>query len=280
MAIGDVTGTRSSTTNNTTTKAQPSNETTTATKTQDSATAVAVPTDQSNVDRKAAQEVGDTDRVSNVVAGLSETPADPNAGALGRIADITSADHKKYGEQTTTPNGRVINRGVQEGQSPLKQDIKRMWENVGVKGRDGSSEEPWSAAYISDVMNRAGVDNFEKSIRHSDYISGAIDARKNDDKEASHWGYRTSERAPQAGDLVCFERNNSGATFDDQRGGKYASHCDIVTGVREGAIDTIGGNVGHSVSTRSFSTDENGMIDDKSQKWIAILAPQQLGTQQ
>lgn len=285
MAIGDVTGTRSSNTSNTTNKSQPSNTTPTSSSSQESATALPTPTaDNASVDRKAAQEVGNTDRVGDVVAGLSETPAatpaDPNAGALGRIADITSADHKKYGEQTTTPNGRVIDPGVKEGQSPLKQDIKRMWENVGVKGRDGSSKEPWSAAYISDVMNRAGVDNFQKSIRHSEYISGAIDARKNGDTEASHWGYRTSERAPQAGDLVCFERDNSGATFDDQRGGKYASHCDIVTGVRDGAIDTIGGNVGNSVSTRSFTTDENGMINDKAQKWIAILAPQQLGTQQ
>lgn len=278
MAIGNVTGTRSSSTSSSN-KSQPSSSTPTSNPAQDSAAANPTPVDQSSVDRKAAQEVGDTPRVSNLVAGLSEPAANPNEAALGRIADITSADHQKYGGQTTTAKGDVVKPGVKENQSPLKEDIGRMWENVGVKGRDGSSSEAWSAAYISDVMNRAGVDNFQKSIRHSEYINGAIEARKNGDTEASHWGYRTSERAPQAGDLVCFERASSGATFDDQRGGKYASHCDIVTGVRDGAIDTIGGNVGDSVSTRSFTTDADGMINDKAQKWIAILAPQQLGTQ-
>jgi hypothetical protein len=222
--------------------------------------------------------VGSTARVADVVAGLSDG-SDPNAAALARIDEITRADHVRYGEQTTTANGGVINRGVRENQSPLREDIARMWENVGVQGRDGSSSEPWSAAYISDVMNRAGVDNFQGSVRHSDYISGAISARQNGETDASHWGYRTSERAPQAGDLVCFTREDSSASFDDQQGGQYTSHCDIVQGVRPGFIDTIGGNVGNSVSTRSFTTDENGLINDPAQNWIGVLAPQQLGSQ-
>ena len=221
-----------------------------------------------------------TEQVSTIVAGLSVAPApDRNAGPLARIDEITRADHAKYGGQTTTPNGGVITPGVQEGQSPLREDIGRMWENVGVQGRDGSNEAPWSAAYISDVMNRAGVDNFQGSARHSEYINAAISARQNEDTSASHWGFRTSERAPQAGDLVCFSRAESSATFDDQQNGQYSSHCDIVQAVRPGFIDTIGGNVGDSVSTRSFTTDENGVINDPAQNWIAVLAPQMLGTQ-
>ncbi len=242
--------------------------------------------DSVSIDRKAAQEDGNTDRVSGLTAALGTDPvsADPNAAALERIADITKGDHEKYGEQTTKPDGTVINKGVSEKEDPLRSDIGRMWESAGSKeGWDGATNQPWSAAYISDVMKRAGVDNFESSIKHSTYINGAIEARKAGDTEASHWGYKTDERAPQAGDLLCFARADSGATFDDQKGGSYKSHCDIVTGVRDGFVDVIGGNVGDdvndSVSKRSFTTDENGMVNDPSKSWIAVLAPQKLGTE-
>lgn len=243
------------------------------------------PKDSATVDRAAAKEVGETDRVANLTAALAEpTTTDPNAAALERIAEITREDHKKYGGQTTEADGTPITKGVSEKEDPLRTDIGRMWESAGInQGWDGKTDQPWSAAYISDVMKRAGVDNFQSSAAHSKYIKGAIDARNAGDTEASHWGYRTSERAPQAGDLVCFAREGSGASFDQQGDGQYKSHCDIVTGVREGFIDTIGGNVGDgvndSVSARSFTTDENGLINDPSKSWIAVLAPQKLGSQ-
>ncbi len=243
------------------------------------------PKDTATVDRAAAKEVGETDRVANLTSALAEpTKLDPNAAALERIAEITKADHENYGGQTTEADGTPITKGVSEKEDPLRSDIGRMWESAGVNlGWDGNTDKPWSAAYISDVMKRAGVDNFQSSPAHSKYIKGAIDARQAEDTEASHWGYRTSERAPQAGDLVCFSRGNSGATFDNQGNGQYTSHCDIVTGVRPGFIDTIGGNVGDgvndSVSARSFTTDENGLINDPSKSWIAVLAPQKLGSQ-
>ena len=250
-------------------------------------TATLPPKDSVSIDRQAASENGNTDRVANLTAGLeapTEAQSNPNEAALARIAEITEADHAKYGGQTTEADGTPIKKGVSEKEDPLRTDIGRMWESAGInQGWDGNTKQPWSAAYISDVMKRAGVDNFESSAAHSKYIKGAIDARKAGDTEASHWGYRTSERAPQAGDLVCFAREGSGATFDNQGNGQYKSHCDIVTGVRDGFIDTIGGNVGDgvndSVSKRSFTTDENGMINDPSKSWIGVLAPQQLGTQ-
>ena len=61
-------------------------------------------------------------------------------------------------------------------------------------------------------------------------------------------------------------------------GGQYTSHCDIVTGVRDGFIDTIGGNVGDGVATRSFTTYANGLDNDPVKDWIAVRAPQMLGT--
>ena len=289
--------------------ASPSKETTSSVPKKDTAppaqSPVSAAKDSVSIDRTAAKDNGNTDRVAGLTAALADPTSaeagssatagveqaktdpvntDPNAAALERIAEITKADHEKYGGQTTEQSGKVINKGVPETEDPLRSDIGRMWESAGSKeGWDGATKQPWSAAYISDVMKRAGVDNFDSSIKHSTYINGAIEARKAGDTEASHWGYKTDERAPQPGDLLCFARANSGATFEDQKQGEYASHCDIVTGVRPGFVDVIGGNVGDdvndSVSARSFTTDENGMVNDPSKSWIAVLAPQKLGTE-
>lgn len=284
MAIGDVSSSRSTTSSGSASSNSSTKEsTTTSTKETSTATnagsaAPSNPVDRTTVDVAAAKESGATDRVADVVAGLSVEPtSNPNEAALARIDEIINSDHEKYGGQITDANGNVETPGVKEHESPLREDIQRMWETVGVKGRDGTSDQAWSAAYISDVMERAGVDNFDSSQGHGRYVKGAIDAREAGDETASHWGYRTSERAPEPGDLVCFERNGSGATYDQQFDGRYQSHCDIVAAVRDGEIDTIGGNVGDSVSRRTFTTDENGFLNDPAQNWIAVLAPQQLG---
>lgn len=280
MAIGDVSSSRSTSSSGSVSSGSSSTkESSSASKdTAAPSTEPSAPVDQATVDSAGARESGTTDRVADVVAGLSVEPTgNRNQAALARIDEIIHADHEKYGGQITDANGNVETPGVKENESPLREDIQRMWETVGVQGRDGTSDQAWSAAYISDVMARAGVDNFDSSQGHGKYVKGAIDAREAGDETASHWGYRTSERAPEPGDLVCFERNGSGASYDQQFDGRYQSHCDIVAAVRDGEIDTIGGNVGDSVSRRTFTTDENGLINDPAQNWIAVLAPQQLG---
>jgi hypothetical protein len=46
--------------------------------------------------------------------------------------------------------------------------------------------------------------------------------------------------------------------------------------VGDGTITTQGGNVADSVSTREFSIDENGLLNDPNKNWLAVLAPQNL----
>ena len=206
----------------------------------------------------------------------SPEPANPNQAAIDAIDQVTDQDHEFWGGQTTTPKGAPINPGFRETDESHYQTVGEYWNGTALEGTDGRDpDQPWSAAYISSVHDRAGVTNFEPSIRHSTYISNAIEARQAEDTSAPYWGYRPSERAPQKGDMVCWNRGSS-ATFDDQQGGKYKSHCDIVKSVEDGLITTIGGNVGDSVSTRQFSIDENGLLNDPSQSWLAVLAPQNL----
>lgn len=251
---------------------------------------VPVPTprpDSTNISVEAKKPPQESERVGAILAGLqTEKPAeakpagaDPNAAALERLDAVTSQDHKDWGGQTTTPKGQPIKPGHKEDEDSHYKKVGEYWNDTAMAGTDGKdTDQPWSAAYISSAHKRAGITNFPPSIRHSTYIKDAIDARNAGDKDAPYHGFRPEERAPKQGDLVCFGRENSSATFDNQQGGKYPSHCDFVKEVGDGYIETLGGNVGDSVSTRKFSTDENGMINDPNQRWIAVLAPNNLKT--
>jgi hypothetical protein len=243
--------------------------------------------DRGTISKEATKPPQESNRVGAIVAGLqADKPAapdapktDPNAGALKSLDEVTSKDHKFWGGQTTTPKGKPIKSGHKENEGSHYKTVGEYWKGTAMSGTDGKDrKQPWSAAYISSAHKRAGVTNFPPSIRHSTYINNAVEARKSVDQDAPYWGYRPSERAPKQGDMVCFGRGSSSATFDDQQGGKYPSHCDFVKKVGKGYIETLGGNVGDSVSTRRFTTDEKGLLNDPNQRWIAVLGPRNLKT--
>lgn len=233
-------------------------------------------TDQVSLSRDSKKtETGASASVAAITAGLQDaSPASTAGEAIGKVLD---QDHKDWGGQTTTSKGVPLTPGHREDEKGFSDRVGEYFRGTALAGTTGKDRDvPWSAAYISSVHERAGVTNFPASIRHSTYINNAIEARKNGDKQAPYLGYRPSERAPQVGDLVCFNRGNGTASFDDQRGGQYPSHCDFVKAVNPGSITTQGGNVGDSVSTRQFTTDASGLLNDKSQRWIAVLGPQNL----
>ena len=122
---------------------------------------------------------------------------------------------------------------------------------------DWWSRVPWSAAFISWVMRKAGAGRaFKYSSAHAVYIKAAKDNRiANNDNPFK--AYRVSEVAPQVGDLVCKRRAGSGATYDNIRAG-MTTHCDIVTNVQPNRLMTIGGNVSNSVSWTPVSTRIRG----------------------
>ncbi len=105
-------------------------------------------------------------------------------------------------------------------------------------------------------------------------MSDAILKRQAEDESAAYWGYRLSEKAPEVGDMVVYSRQE-GIDYDNQPE-IYASPADIVTAVRPGEIDVIGGNVGHSVTKKTLSTDQDGLLTDNHYRWFAVLTPQDL----
>ncbi|WMJ68592.1 DUF2272 domain-containing protein [Stenotrophomonas sp. 24(2023)] len=129
-------------------------------------------------------------------------------------------------------------------------------------------DNPWSAAFISWVMVRAGVPGFNTSPRHIDYIRAAY--------QAGPQGvpYRLVDPAtakPAPGDLLCFLRDRSTTlsysglvqALGNGSVGHWKSHCEVVVSANLGGDQTlylVGGNVMNTVAMRLLALDRTGHI--------------------
>ena len=172
---------------------------------------------------------------------------------------------------------------LKETEENAWQRVVEYWETPDVKNplevdtpeEVGDGNNAWSAAFISWVMHEGGVrDEFDGSLRHSDYINDAIQAKENNDSDSAFFGYRLNEYSPQIGDLVGYARQD-GVNYDTAtKTGNYKSHTDIVVDVREGEIDVIGGNVSESVTKKTLEIDSEGRLIDDSEDWFVVLSNQ------
>ena len=129
-------------------------------------------------------------------------------------------------------------------------------------------DHPWSAAFISWVMKKAGAGKaFRYSGAHAAYIKAAKENRLAGNSNPFK-AYRISEIKPRVGDLVCKSRARSGANYDNIRVG-HKTHCDIVTSVKPGKLITIGGNVGNSVSKTPVRINSSGYISQP--EYFAVI---------
>lgn len=193
----------------------------------------------------------------------------PHAEAL----DIANQEWDRFGRQTINIDGETIREGAKEADDSVYLRVGDYWK-IGVDrnltGKD--THEPWSAAFISWVMKKAGMgERFSYSDWHAHYIRNSIRYRRAQDKSFAFWGYRLHERAPQVGDLVGYARQK-GITYDYQPT-VYSSHTDLVVAVRPGEIDVIGGNVRDSVTKKTLRTDEKGLLVDDHYRWFVVMAP-------
>ena len=172
---------------------------------------------------------------------------------------------------------------LEETEEGAWQRVVEYWETPGLDNplevdkpeEVGDPDNPWSAAFISWVMNEGGAgDKFEYSASHSEYITDAIKDRKEKNSEALFFGYKLDEYSPKVGDLVGYPRQ-AGVDFDTPA--PYKSHTDIVVDVRDGEIDVIGGNVGQSVTKKTLQTDSEGRLTDESEDWFVVLGNQLTG---
>jgi hypothetical protein len=149
-----------------------------------------------------------------------------------------------------------------ETADPFFEFIADFWQSIGLNldGRD--TDQPWSAAYISFIVRRAGYTEFIFSPAHARYILDARQRRESNDTNAPFWLFRLSEHRPQLGDLICLRRQ-PGISFTNLPADGFKSHCDVVVEIRDRTIRTLGGNVRNSVSLSTFSLNENGFLREQ-----------------
>jgi hypothetical protein len=214
--------------------------------------------------------VGPNTEAALVAAGAGRPPQTqvPNGGAAGGSGYATPS--------TQALRNKIVQIAKQEwerwGRGKTKEEEPRMRSVLEGYWRKGAgwlptqaawwSTVPWSAAFISWVMRQAGAGNaFRYSGSHAEYVAAARDNRLANNSNPFK-AYRTSEVAPQPGDLVCKRREN-GVTYDNVRRG-HLTHCDVVTAVQGNKLITIGGNVSDSVKVTEVVVDENGRVTDPS----------------
>lgn len=200
---------------------------------------------------------------------IEEAPHEPSP-FVRDLVEKTEAEWRRFGSAYRDKRGGRSGQPVLETDEPANSWIREYFANVTNNGWDGRSGMAWSAAFISTCMLLAGSGNrFKKNAMHCVYINDAL--RNKDREDANFQAKRIDEYAPRVGDVVCGWRINPvnfdnalTVKFPDSDVGVYSSHTDIVTAVRPGEIDVVGGNVGNSVTKMTIGTLPDGRIDMNS----------------
>lgn len=133
--------------------------------------------------------------------------------------------------------------------------------------RAALNDSAWSAAFISYVMDKAGLDSqqFRYASAHWQYVQRAL-------QQPDGYAYRACDprsTAPAVGDLLCYSRGapllkdyaawRSAAL---QPGFAAPAHCEVVVEVDTGAkkIETVGGNVVQSVARRMLRLNQSNLL--------------------
>ncbi len=213
-----------------------------------------------------------------------------------RIAAIACDEHLRWNRPFIDADGRLASsavyeaesRGLQDGGSPWRR-VAFYWQSTGLlspmASKSGATDcnyainssypglgcrgfvvdNPWSAAFITWVMQRAGVPGFVSSASHFDYVRAA----RSNPARSPYLFLDPMATAPAVGDLLCYVRTNRVYGFrglaDTIDGGTsgLAMHCDAVVAANpggDGKAYAIGGNVQQAVTMRQFNLNASGQL--------------------
>jgi len=181
------------------------------------------------------------------------------------VLDLETAEPTSFRENVVAiarQEWEYFEQGALSENDPLaSQRIEEYFQSFG----EDYTGQYWSAAFISWVMGEAGAgDQFNYSQLHADYLNQAIEDKESG-SDAAFIGHKTDEYSLQVGDLIGANREGEEegeitVTYDTAPDYSYYSHADIVVATRPGEIDVIGGNVGDSVSLKTYTVDPEGRI--------------------
>jgi len=180
-----------------------------------------------------------------------------------------------YGGQA---NGYTNRHGMTERSEPLSSRVGEYWGACGRPQWNGTSDKPWSGAFVTWVMVQSGysASQFPRDGRHGSYLSALYD-RERASRSAPFLLHAPSEYSPKPGDLVCSGSAGPTWRYADPRTAhrridNTAAHCDIVTDVRGGYVHAIGGNVKDSVAMSLFPVDSRGRLMNVSGRpWLLVV---------
>jgi Uncharacterized protein conserved in bacteria (DUF2272) len=179
-----------------------------------------------------------------------------------QVESVATDQWHFFGDQTYDVRNHLAHGGHKEAEDGWYQRVGTYWlDGTDTNNVDGRNHGmPWSAAFISWVMKTAGAGGqFRYSTMHSVYIFKAIRDLLSRNADAGFWCWRLNELKPSIGDVICWSRQ-PGIDYDNQNGGDYKGHCDIVVEVLPDRVNVIGGNVGDSVTRRPIPLNESGFL--------------------
>ncbi len=226
----------------------------------------------------------------------------PRYGVEATAASIVRTacqEHRLWLRPFIDRDGRLASLAVTEaeraqlddGSTPAWQQVARYWRESGTLSVMGATpgadscmavpgerfrdsdcraflvDNPWSAAFISWVMRRAGVSGFLASPRHMDYIAHAW--RQPERSPYTYADPFTGKPAP--GDLLCFLRaadegrgaDGLHAALSGQGSMPRQSHCEVVIAANPGGDRTlhlVGGNTLNAVVMRQLPLERDGRL--------------------
>lgn len=138
--------------------------------------------------------------------------------------------------------------------------------------------EAWSAAFVSAMMQRAGISEreFRPAIAHWRYIREALRGH------ASGYAVVPTPAVAAPGDLVCAGRPDDAGRppyltpgrIDEIR--DVPMHCDIVVAIDLAArtLEAIGGNVQQTVAKTTVALNDRGRVPfegETGRKWVLVM---------
>ena len=164
--------------------------------------------------------------------------------------------------------------GLLEDEGEAVQRIALYWQSVGRSYTGADTQQPWSAAFISYLMQTAGVapDDFLPNEAHFSYLSFL--KQRQDEPDPLFVLRPAASTAVVPGDLICTARDhNMVDTIADIHPG-IPGHCDLVFEVhaQQGWAGVIGGNVYNSVSESLILLSPAGVvIPTERRRWFVVV---------
>lgn len=208
-------------------------------------------------------------------------PPAPNPVLRQALISHATREWEFFGRQ------RVVFKGSEESiplvgaweddEGPYSDRVNAYWRAVGKPRLDGMDcHRPWSAAFISWLMQQAGVpeEQFPATAAHGVYLAQIIHRAELPGRYFVP--RRVADYSPMPGDLVCASRAASGGAVSEYTAPEVLAranlHCDLVVANTAGVLETIGGNVRNSVSRSAFELDGDGRLQPIPRRpWFLIL---------